>query len=668
MRLARGTSDTRGIRLVVLSLLLATFSVEAGASVYIYPNFGEPIAFDDAIISSSPDSKSVIAIDRDGKKLWSRQFKRPVSLQRRDSFSAMVQQGRNVFALDPASGRLEKLIRLPAHEVVSVGIRRGIVVGFDSRFSRRHARFRHPETLATIWEADLIEDIVAANAELLVVKSGRREYESLIWSNSSFQLHDVTLVALDRTTGAVRWTLPLGDSDQGVRGEFIGSYLVIGMGFWNGSLQVLDPRDGSVVRKRELERGAGDMAAVGGRLVYLDRRSGTDENILRTATVPELAEVSSVTIHSRESLVMMQNAPWLVTHGFYSAAAFDPATGKRLWEKERQMFFEPPEGDTIVAAVVEERNARAAIVEIRIPDGTERNLYSEAVKELPEQEASSIGRFEEWMHAAETALSRRLERIKERRRRLPIGDELCFQHLNSGIDGMEDFLVLERDGTYTHVAAEDGVERSRDHGTWERHGTLNSLRAVDEVRDVQSGRLAVLVGHSERVALLEELDISIEALLAMAPLEPDEFFQDALDRAAVRHSGCPPERSSYCTADGFEHMGVMLSPVFDFTDENPWKPVSRADVEGLRVEIRRYLRSADQNLFQFELRTYRSERYPIWCDKQLLWNDDESNVRYEIDGASEGESPPRAQVMAGCNGVRARMRVVLVPAASRNSD
>lgn len=637
-------------------LLLAILTVPAMGSVYIFPNFGEPMTSGGVIVFTSPDSKSIVAIDRNGTPVWTKKFRKPVFLQRRDASSALIQQGRVVSVLDLATGTTERVLRLPAHEILSVGVRRNVVLGFDDRFSVRHARYRDPQRLEVHWESDLMEDLVATSPELIVVKSGRREYENLVWSKTSFQLRDLKVLALERSTGAIRWSIPLGDSDEGVRGELVGPYLVLGTGFWNGSLQVIDARDGTVVRRKALNRGAGDMDQVNGMLVLLDKGEGLDENVVRTLTVPELDDHASVTIHSRESLVMMQTAPRLVTHGFYSAAAFDPATGIRLWEKERQMFFEPPEGDTIVAAVVEERNARAAIVEIRIADGVERTLHSEAVTAPAEPRQRVSQRIEEWMYAAEEAIASKLRRVRERRRRLPVGEELCFQHLNSGVSGMEDFLILERDGSYTHTVSQDGVAWSSDRGSWERRGNLYALRAADEMREVSAGRLSISVGHRERVALLEELNMSLEALLAMGS---DEFSREDLERAAVLLPECPPERSEHCTVAGLEHMGVMLWPLEDFDVENPWAPASRFDVEDLRAEIQRYLRSSDQNLFQFELRTYRSERYPLWCDKQLLWPDDDAFVQREIDSSLDFDSPARTQLLAGCNAVRARLRVIL---------
>jgi hypothetical protein len=370
--------------ILIAAAALLVCARPSGSTVRIDPHFQNLRVIADRILLTSVDGRRLVGLDRDGKKVWERQFGHRVVVGEYDEESLHVQDGTALVRVSVAAGTVSPLGTLPAHQLLGWLPSEGLATSVDDRFEVRSFRMLDPKSLAPIWKTDDLESVLDIVQDTLVGVRAKRRYEK---GGHGYSLSNASLVGLDRRRGALRWKVPLrNEQASSVRAARAGSLLVvIDDPFSGGRLLCLDPRDGRILSSLaggddSSGREFLDVSADGPEVVYLESGDAASDAVLHFASVPHLKDTRTLKLVAKEILRFWLQGDYVLTAGIYDTASFDRKTGERYWEKgalgEWVRF-----GDGLLATDSTEEGKRARLITIGLRDGVVRELYSEPVSE-----------------------------------------------------------------------------------------------------------------------------------------------------------------------------------------------------------------------------------------------------------------------------------------------
>ncbi len=614
------------MRRVIVSLCLLVNAASAVADVDIAPTFGDPAVAGRFILFPSPDAKRVICIDDSGVVRWHRRVAHLNSYGEVDDRTFFVQDGSAVAYVNGATGAQRTVAKLPKGESIVIDPRRRLAWTVNGDPSVRKFVMRDPVTLERRWSDNRIESVCEADEQRVFVVTAERHPEK-----NAFSISNATLLALDRRTGRELWTHKLNDAQAlEIRGAVTGRYLAIIDGLMPSNLVLLDRESGQVAHSRFSSVTDADgffyvSATHEGELLVLETMRHDRIDRLTTLSVPELTPVKSVPLDAKENLFFFVDGGVVVTSGIYSVAAFDLATGRRLWQIEHQRLIHRPLNGAMIAAL--NKQDRAIVERIDVPSGNERDLYAEA---LPADltEAALERKAEEANRKAEEREAK--EHEHESTQRIPIGDEICLRFDDSGMLDVAEYWLLHRDGVAEYIDADKNFPPFRALGHWRKDGDTYEVFGTPLVRDVVvPDRLSVGVGVKANIDLLPDLRDAVDAYVFEHRNQPT-FTREELQVLTIRRPGCPPEAQSWCSADGQERV-LSVEPAYSY----PEKPVDIESLDRLARAIDAYVRDlSNVDHIRFRLRGYRSYTYAEWLDPHSYWSiGTAESAQHEIDGA-----------------------------------
>ena len=357
--------------LVFAALLLASLS--ASSDVYVKPHFGHPYIFHDRIVFTSVDGTHLIAIDKRGNLMWEIECPERILEQKADEDRFFVQCGRKVWQID-AEGKRSDLFTMPEFETLIVGDEDFLAAG-DLRFDRKRLRIINPLDYKTAWESSTIESIVRVTPSTIVAVTADRKYGR----RDSYHLENGALAGFERSTGRVRWSIPLSRPIGEIRSAVVGSFLAALDSEWESAkLLILNPDTGDL-----LSQSTGrfvDLWPLDDSLAVLEDTQNGSEADLFVCKLPQCTRGTPVRLQAKEMLRVRLYRDYIITAGIYDSACFERSTGKRLWEKG-QLEWSEPFDDEMVITDFSPKNQKARIVSIDLSTGHESVLFTRTVTE-----------------------------------------------------------------------------------------------------------------------------------------------------------------------------------------------------------------------------------------------------------------------------------------------
>jgi len=347
----------------------------------IFPHFGHPYVTTSRITFTSVDGRRIVVLDRKGRKRWEKRCTERLRLERLRGDLLYFQCGSALSGFDPETGATWSLGTPPAGRNVFFDSDTGSVYAGSTDFRDDSMLALDPKNLKARWTACGVQRIIHETDSTVIVTRARREYEA----DSSFTVHDCELMGHSRASGDVLWSIPCGDRIcEG--GEGVGRWLVIPSDRFSperGVTAIVDADTGTT--RCSMGSSLTDIQETNGVLVGLEHLEPSKDRLVRfdpasckTWEGPDLV--------TKEVLQYHLAGPYVITAGWVDLACFDDATGKRLWEKHRQVEWSAPIGTSMILADFDKPTHAARIVLIAITTGGERTLYSEKVTERDESE------------------------------------------------------------------------------------------------------------------------------------------------------------------------------------------------------------------------------------------------------------------------------------------
>ena len=609
-------------RLIVAALVLLP-SLRAFADVRIAPTFAGFAIAGHFILLVSPDHKRLICVDDTGAVRWKKSVPDLGGFGELDDHTFYLQDGGRVFRVNAATGSPALAGSIPRRQLIAIDARAGLAWSSPNDFLTRQFVARDPVTLRRLWNDPRIESVADADERRLFVVTVTRHPEK-----DGYTMSGATLLALDRADGHDLWSHPLTDGQTPeVRAAVVGPYLAFIDGITSSTIVLLDRATGRVVTSRASSdfgsEGLFDISSNGSaELLVLQALAHDAPDRLTTLSVPELRSLTSIPLVAKENLSFFVDGETIVTSGIYSIAAFDRATGNRLWQIDKQRLIQRPAGGRLFATLNE--NDTAILEQIEVGTGIEKRLYEEPLP--PALTAAALARQEEeWQRKEKQAKEER--HSTEAKQRLPIGKNICLRYDRSGMLDVREYWLLSRDGTAKYVDIDPQTQSFRAFGRWRKSGDTYEIDGTPLVRDIVADGVSVGVGIKPNVALLADLRDVIEAFLFARPAQ-QTFSREDLDQLQVRRPGCPPEAKSWCSGDQL-FVDVAKEPTI------PEEPAHRDSLDHIAHAIDDYIRdAAHADRLRFRLREYRSYTYAEWLDPHSYWSTGKAgDAEREIDSA-----------------------------------
>ena len=317
----------RGV--IALGFLLA---LPLRANVYIYPNLDFPRLLRDAVVVTSSDHRHVIAVGLDGRMRWRFRTWHDAAVMNVDDHQLVMQNGREIERVDSDGRR---------HRIRSLADQEGLVVDDANHaswsFRTDGITFRDFETFAPIWTKANATDLIAVTPTVVVLTVNDTKIHRGPTGIETVESSNGAVVAVDRTSGRELWRRPTVDPQFPYpRGMVVGQMVVVLDSGWNpfdAHLTVLRADTGEVLATRNGT--FVDFDADGSGQLALIEHAATDR--LRVVEVPSLHDVRDFEIPAKENLRLRVENGIAMTVGIYSAAAFDYASGRKLWEIKEQV-------------------------------------------------------------------------------------------------------------------------------------------------------------------------------------------------------------------------------------------------------------------------------------------------------------------------------------------
>src|SRR5260221_8701038 len=345
-----------------LTLLLA---LSLQADVYYDRTFGYPAWTGGYLIFDSPNHDRVICTTTEGRKVWKRKAGDLRGLWIGEEGIVYLQDGRNVFRVEAATGSAKWIAQTERHAFAVVDSETHAAWSFDGD-RNDHFTWLDPKTLRPLWRNNAVEHVIEVLADRVLVSTARRQDDN---DKRSFQWRDLAVRALDRTTGRELWTLPMDGECPVEHAVLAGKYLVLD-GCVRDFLLVVDTESGVVVKRRDAKLLS--PTKVGADTIVVIEYNVEGDHLV-TLRVPDLTEVDRMPATAQENLILHIDGRFALTQGIYSIAAFDLDSKKKLWEIKHQMFPTPPSGGRMYANLADAD--MAVLQRVDLAPGVQTRLY-----------------------------------------------------------------------------------------------------------------------------------------------------------------------------------------------------------------------------------------------------------------------------------------------------
>jgi hypothetical protein len=376
---------TKKTRVAFSIWLVVTGSLQADS--IIFPKFSAPLFQKDRLICTSPDSKRVLCINLNGRRLWERSFGEAVNLIAGPNSEPLLQTGKVVNLLVTQSGALQpRFTAEHENDVVAYVKDARIFVSTDRRFEKRTFKIIDENTGKPLWKSTEVENLIGVTPELIVTLAAER-----IPYGRGFRFRETSLEAFDRSAFQKKWSVLITEKDGSpyLDAALKPPYLIYAHS--ENSLTVLDCTTGRklVTTSMALPKYGRiwDVKIFGDEVAWLtcDRSHAYDANpvplsetphFLHFCTLPNLQETKAVTLKLIEIASVAFEGEFIISDALYRTACFRKS-GEKVWERFQSNRTETIDNRIYFSDFYKE-TTRLGYVEV--PTGKETILYSEKVE------------------------------------------------------------------------------------------------------------------------------------------------------------------------------------------------------------------------------------------------------------------------------------------------
>lgn len=359
--------------LLCIGLIVA---LPARATSIVFPKFGAPIKQGNSVVFTSSDSRRVIAVSFDKKKLWEKSFQERVNLIEGPHHQAWLQQGRDVFRVNPSRGELSHLFVLGgASNVLHFHRAAKVLYTKSSNYATPGFQILDPQSGKILWRNDQNDiRIVAFTDSIIFLRTA-----TLVRERKAYRPEDFYLLALNRTNFSALWE-PIPINNYFVPAVAMPPYLALVDGL---KLLLIDIESGKTVNTRRTPFAIGEVAAKDGLLVYGTQTyfegSYDGEFILTFCSLPELAAVKELTLKARSVAELSFWKDYFVTDALYRVTGFNKS-GRKLWEKFQLDRSEIMDGKIYFSGLTPDATVTQVGI-LNVATGRQKILYSEKISQ-----------------------------------------------------------------------------------------------------------------------------------------------------------------------------------------------------------------------------------------------------------------------------------------------